>query len=406
MLLLFCSGLIAGAEAAYLSLKPSDILSLHENKKKAGHLVSKHLEDKESLMATILISNIFIKIAAITLFYFLTEQIRVFPSHYIVEFVLKIAVIIAVILLFSEILPKIYARLYAQKVALLMAGPLNILLILTKPLSRLIIYSSNAINKQLTKKEKGFSMNDISQALELSDDEITEGKEILRGIASFGTLNVDEIMTSRVDVVDLDIENKFSRVIDVIIESGYSRIPVYDKSPDEVKGILYVKDLLPHLEKGDSFKWQDLIREAYYVPDTKRINDLLQEFKAHKIHMAVVVDEYGGTSGIVTLEDILEEIVGDIIDEMDEEDINYTTLNDGSYIFDGKTLLRDFYKITGIPEEPFEEISAEVDTVAGLLLEIKGDIPEKHEIIEFANYKFTVLSVDRRHIKKIKISQF
>jgi len=287
-----------------------------------------------------------------------------------------------------------------------MAFPILLATKLFKPLSTIMVKSTNVVNKKLTKKMKGISLDEISHALDLTDDNITEGKEILKGIVTFGNTNAEEIMTSRVDVVDIDIKSELSKVISIIIESGYSRMPVYEEGPDDVKGILYVKDLLPYLNQDNSFNWQNLIRPAYYVPETKRINDLLQEFKTHKMHMAIVVDEYGGTSGIVTLEDILEEIVGDISDELDDDETNFSVLPDGSFVFEGKTLLKEFFKITEIPEEIFEKVSDEPETLAGLLLELKGEIPVKHEVIEYGKYKFTILSADNRRIKKIRFAPY
>lgn len=271
-------------------------------------------------------------------------------------------------------------------------------------MSSLMVRSTNIVNKRLARKMKGISIDEISQALELTDDEATEGKEILKGIVNFGNINVEEIMTARVDVEDLDIHSEFSKVISVVIESGYSRFPVYDEGPDDVKGILYVKDLLPYVGNDNTFKWQKLIRPPYYVPENKRLNDLLQEFKSRRNHMAIVVDEYGGTSGIITLEDILEEIVGEISDEMDEEEVNFVMMPDGNYLFEGKTQIKDFIKITGIPEDTFDKVSAEAETIAGMLLELRGEIPMKNEVVECAGYKFTIMSADQRRIKKIKFT--
>ncbi|SKB38001.1 gliding motility-associated protein GldE [Alkalitalea saponilacus] len=402
LLLLLSSALISGSEVAYFSLKPTDLSEMREGESRAGKRAVKHLENPELLLATILISNNFVNVSIVILTAYIVGELVVFTTPGAWQFIIEVVFITGMILLFGEILPKLYAGLYSRKFSAFMAYPLLVLSRFFKPVSILMVKSTNVVNRRLAKKIKGISLDDISHALELTDDNITEGKDILKGIVSFGNINVEEIMTARVDVVDLDLKSEFSKVISVIVESGYSRIPVYDDGPDDVKGILYVKDLLPHLGKDNSFKWQGLIRQAYYVPDTKRINDLLQEFKTHKIHMAIVVDEYGGTSGIVTLEDILEEIVGEISDEMDEDEINFTIMQDGSYVFEGKTLLKDFFKATGLVEDAFRDVSGEAETLAGLLLEIKGEIPLKHEVVEYPPYKFTIMAADNRRIKKIR----
>lgn len=286
-----------------------------------------------------------------------------------------------------------------------MAGPLKNAARFLKPLSILLVKSSEYVRNKAAQKVRNISLNDLSAALDLTGDEIFEEKHILKSIVTFGNINAGEIMTARVEVTDLEIKSDFNKVLSVIVESGYSRIPVFEETPDNVKGILYVKDLLPHLNQDNTFQWQDLIRPAYYVPETKRINDLLTEFQANKIHMAIVVDEYGGTSGIVTLEDILEEIVGEISDELDEEEDFFSVQPDGSLVFEGKTLLKDFYKITGIDENTFDHVRGEAETLAGLILEVKGIIPEKHEIVEIGPYKFTIIAADNRRIKKIKFVQ-
>jgi gliding motility-associated protein GldE len=248
-------------------------------------------------------------------------------------------------------------------------------------------------------------MDELSHAVELTSADIEEEKEILEGLVKFSNIKAEEIMTARVDVVDLDIKWDFKKVLHVINESGFSRLPVFEDTPDNIKGILYVKDLLLHIDKDASFRWQKLIREAYYIPETKKINDLLREFQMQKTHMAIVVDEYGGTSGIITLEDVIEEIVGEISDELDVDEDTYKKLPDGTYIFEGKTLLNDFYKITDIDEDAFDEVRGDAETLAGLMLEIKGAMPEKNEVIEFNDYRFTILAADSRRIKKIKFKE-
>jgi putative hemolysin len=402
--LLMSSALISGAEVAYFSLKPGDISNMKEQDSRSCHLALRHLEKPELLLASILISNNFVNVGIVILSSYIAGTLVVFGQPGAVQFLFEVIIITGMILFFGEILPKVYAGQFPQKFAAFMSFPLLGIIRFFKPMSLIMVKSTDVVNRRLARTLKGISMDEISHALELTGDELSEGKDILKGIVSFGNTNVEEIMTSRVDVIDVDIKSEFSKVISVIIESGYSRMPVYQDGPDDVKGILYVKDLLPHLGKENTFNWQELIRPAYYVPETKRINDLLQEFKMHKIHMAVVVDEYGGTSGIVTLEDILEEIVGDISDELDEEEVNFTLMPDGAYLFEGKTLIKDFIKATGLGEDTFSKVSGEAETLAGLVLEIKGEIPAKHEVIEYGGYKFTIMAADNRRIKKIKFT--
>ncbi|GAO29114.1 gliding motility-associated protein GldE [Geofilum rubicundum] len=404
VLLLASSALISGSEVAYFSLKPSDIADMKSHASRSYKTALSHLEKPEQLLATILISNNFVNVAIVILASYIAGSLVTYTHPGLLQFLLEVIVITSLILFFGEILPKVYAGQFPKKFAVFMSYPLLVSIRLFKPLSIIMVKSTHLVNKRLGQRMKGISLDEISHALDLTDDNLTEGKDILKGIVTFGSTNVETIMTVRVNVVDIDIKSELSKVIAVIIDSGYSRMPVYEEGPDDVKGILYVKDLLPHLNKDNSFNWQELIRPAYYVPETKRINDLLQEFKTHKIHMAVVVDEYGGTSGIVTLEDILEEIVGDISDELDDDEVSFSVLPDGNFVFEGTTLLKDFFRVTEIPEETFRKISDEPETLAGLLLELKGEIPVKHETIEFGKYKFTILAADYRRIKKIRFA--
>jgi gliding motility-associated protein GldE len=285
-----------------------------------------------------------------------------------------------------------------------MASPLLVLEKLFRPFSFLLIRSNALINEKIKKKpQKNISVDEISQALELtSDTDISDEKEILEGIVRFGNKNVSAIMCPRVDVVSIDITSSFTAVLDVINNSGYSRIPVYQESFDQVRGILYIKDLLPYTEKGESFQWQTLLRPPFFVPENKKVKDLLEDFQKNKIHMAIVVDEYGGSSGIVTMEDVLEEIVGDIADEFDEEETNFVILGEKEFLFDGKILLEDFYEVVGCDNDRFSEVKGEADTLAGLILELKGDIPALHEHIDFENFRFTIESVTNRRIRQVK----
>ena len=306
------------------------------------------------------------------------------------------------LLLFGEIMPKVYATKNALKLSRFMAKPLDITSRVLKPFISILVNSTNFVNRRIARKSGNISMDDLSSVLELSE-ELSEDKEMLEGIIKFGNISVAEIMTPRIDTVDLDIRSNFNKVISVIVESGFSRIPVYHGSPDKIKGILYIKDLLPHINKAENFRWQSLIRAPYFVPETKKINDLLEEFQTNKIHLAVVIDEYGGTSGIVTLEDVIEEIVGEISDEYDDDEKFYVKEGDNRYVFEAKIMLNDFYKITGLDEALFEEIRGDADTLAGLILEAKGDIPNKHDVIIIANCEFKILAADDRRIKKIGV---
>ena len=405
VILLLISASVSCAEMAYFSLSPADINKI-KGVNRRYDLALNHLENPELLLATILIANNFVNVGIVILLTYITSGLMIFNDATILEFLFKVVFITAILLFFCEILPKVYAGQNPKKVVGFMAYPLLAMRKIFKPLSVILVKSTGIVNKRFSKHLKNnISLDEISQAIDLTGDELQDEKDILKGIVTFGNINVSDIMTGRVDVIDIDIKSDFSKVISIIVESGYSRIPVYENSPDNVKGVLYVKDLLPHLNSKNSFEWHKLIRPAYYVPETKRINDLLQEFKSTKVHIAIVVDEYGGTSGIVTMEDILEEIVGEIQDEMDDNEANFSKLPDGSYIFEGKTLLKDFFRIIGIDEEKFEKIAGDAETLAGLLLEVKGEIPSKNEVIEINNMIFTILAVNDRRVRKIKIIQ-
>ncbi|MFT3740842.1 MAG: gliding motility-associated protein GldE [Breznakibacter sp.] len=404
LVLLIFSALISGSEVAFFSLRPADIDQLRKDKSKNSDVLLKHLEQPEWLLATVLIANNFINVGIVMLLAFGLTAASDFGEMAWAKFLFEAVVITSVILFFGEILPKVYATRFANKFARFMAFPIMGARKVTKPLAFILVSSTNLVNRRLSRKVKSLSMDQLSQALELTANELTDEKDILEGIVKFGNIYVGEIMTPRVDVIDLDCKSDYNKVLAVIVESGYSRIPVYEETPDNVKGVLYVKDLLAHLDEPTGFEWQKTIRPAYFVPETKKINDLLAEFQSKKIHLAIVVDEYGGTAGIVTLEDILEEIVGDISDETDDEEVNYSVLPDGSYIFEGKTLLNDFHKVTNTSDDVFEDVEGDAETLAGLLLEIKGEIPKKNETIEYRDYHFTVVSADNRRIKKVKFT--
>ena len=306
------------------------------------------------------------------------------------------------ILLAGEIIPKLYANRSQLNMVIFMAGPLTFLSRLFRPLSALLIGSTSIISKRMDKKDN-LSIDQLSKALELTKDTaINEEKDILEGIVRFGNIDAVDIIRPRINVIAIDGSSSYQQVKEIITEHGYSRMPVYEENLDNITGILYVKDLLQHLDEKEDFHWQTLIRPAYFVPETKKINDLLEEFQTKKVHLAIVVDEYGGTTGIVTMEDIIEEIVGDINDEYDEQEIVYTRDKNGAYIFEASTLLNDFYKITDIEEDSFQEVEGDADTLAGLILEIKGELPHKDEVITYKEHQFKVLEVDNRRIKKIQ----
>lgn len=404
LLLLFSSAMISGSEVAYFSLSAAEKQKL----KKPGRTnqrVLENLDNPEKLLATILVTNNFVNVGIIILTAYVSNGLISFTDAPILEFTFQVVLITFFLLLFGEIIPKVYATHSALRFSKTMALPLQTLEKLFRPINSILIFSTGFVNKRMQKHRKNISIDEISQALELtSDHELSDEKDILEGIVKFGNKNVSEIMKSRVDVVALDIKTEFDEVINTINDSGYSRIPVYIDSFDNVSGILYIKDILPHYHKTKAFKWQTLIRPPFYVPDTKKISSLLEEFQKSKIHLAIVVDEYGGTSGIVTLEDILEEIVGDITDEFDEEENFFTKINDKTFLFDAKVLLGDFYRITNCDDTIFDDVKGDADTLAGLILELKGEIPKINEEIKCKQFVFTIKEVDNRRIKEIKVT--
>jgi putative hemolysin len=404
LLLLLISALISGSEVAYFSLSASDKQKLFKNKNKTNQRVINNLKNPEKLLATILVANNFVNIGIIILATYVTSNLVTFLNSQVIEFVIQVVLITFFLLLFGEIFPKIYATHFALKFARFMAFPLGTLEKIFRPVNSILIYSTSFVNKRLKKHRKEISMEEISQALELtSDKELSEEKDILQGIVKFGNKNVEEIMKPRVDVISLDIKTGFSKVLQTINDTGFSRIPVFIDSLDNISGILYIKDILPHSHKENSFKWQKLIRAPFHVPETKKINSLLEEFQKRKVHLAIVVDEYGGTSGIVTLEDILEEIVGDITDEFDEEENFFSKISENTFLFNGKVLLGDFYKTLKCDNNVFDEVKGDADTLAGLILELKGEIPIIQEKISYKKFHFTIEAVDNRRIKQIKV---
>ena len=406
ILLLYASGFVSASEIAFFSLSPSDLSKIEENEHPSDSRIKALLDDSERLLATILISNNFVNVTIIMLCNFFFASVIDFGDAKLLEFILITVVLTFLLLLFGEIMPKIYSAQNTLKFCRKAAPVISELLSVFKPVSNLLVHSTFLINK-LTRKRKvpNLSVDDLSQALELTDkNEISEESNMLKGIIRFGEETAEEVMTSRLDIVDLEINTPFPDVIKCIVDNAYSRIPVYEESRDNIKGILYIKDLLPYLDKGADFKWQNLIRPAYFVPETKMIDDLLRDFQANKIHIAIVVDEFGGTSGIVTMEDIIEEIVGEINDEYDEEERTYVKISENVYIFEGKTLLSDFYKLAEIDPDDFESVAGDADTLAGLLLELKGEFPVLHEVINFNRYRFEILEMDARRIVKVKVT--
>lgn len=373
-----------------------------EGKHPSDRKITNLLSDTERLLATILITNNFVNVTIIMLCNYFFMSVFLFHSA-IAEFLVLTVALTFLLLLFGEIMPKIYSAQRTLGFCRFAAPGILAFRAIFYPLASLLVRSTSFLNKHVTRKNHNISVDELSHALELTDkSELSEENNILEGIIRFGGETAKEVMTSRLDVVDLDIHTPFKEVLNCIVENVYSRIPVYADTKDNIKGILYIKDLLPHLNKGGNFRWQSLIRPAYFVPETKMIDDLLRDFQTNKIHIAIVVDEFGGTSGIVTMEDIIEEIVGEIRDEYDEEEYNYSILNEHTWVFEGKTLLTDFYKITKIDEEAFDEVAGDADTLAGLLLELKGEFPALHEKVVYGRYEFEVLEMDSRRILKLK----
>ncbi len=403
-LLLFISGFASGSEIAFFSLSPTDLNELDEEKNVEDAKIKQLRDDLERTLATILIANNLVNVTIIMLFtYFFSHTID-FGNAWWVEFLMITVLLTFLLLLFGEIMPKVYA---GQRPLSFCRKAVNGILFCRKvfyPFASVVMTSGKLADKVMLKESHALSVDDLEQALELTDKEdLKDEQRILEGIVRFGDETAKEIMTSRQDVVDLDFKSTYQEVLQCIVENNYSRIPVYQDNSDNIRGILYIKDLLPHLSKGPAFRWQSLIRPPYFVPETKKIDDLLREFQENKVHIAIVVDEFGGTSGIVTLEDVLEEIVGEINDEYDEDEKSYTRINSNTYVFEGKTLLSDFYKILKIDDETFEEVEGDADSLAGLLLEIKGDFPKLHEKIEYQNFIFEIQEMDERRISKVKV---
>ncbi len=419
-LLLICSALVSGSEVAFFSLNPQSRKELDETKSKAASQVLALLSRPKKLLATILISNNFVNVALVLLSSIISNELFTFTDFSwksdfsgelliqasTLQFLTNVVAITFIILLFGEVIPKVYATKYPKQLALFMSIPFGGLVSFFHPLSFILVKSTNIIDKKYKKKSNQLSVDELGHALDITDDSATseDEKKILEGIVKFGNTDVKAIMSPRVDVVSVDCEAPYNELLELILESGFSRLPVYKDDFDHVSGIIYIKDLLPHLKERADFDWLKLLREPFYVPENKKIDDLLQEFQEKKTHMAIVVDEYGGSQGIITLEDIIEEIVGEISDEFDDDDLAYSKIDDYNFVFEAKTPLRDVYKILEVSDELFEEAKGESDTLAGFLLELAGRIPKKNEKIKFEGFLFTVEAADKRRIKRIKVT--
>ena len=406
IVLLGLSAFASASEIAYFSLSPSDLSELSEERTEQDKAINMLRDDSERTLATILITNNFVNVTIIMLCnYIFTSLVCFGEKAYWLQFLIVTVLLTFLLLLFGEIIPKVYSR--EDPLAFCRRSVSGILFFrrLFWVFESILLRSGFLASKVIKNDQQMLSVDELEHALELTDkNDIKEEQKMLQGIVRFGDETVREVMTSRQDIVALNINSPFSDVLKSIVENNYSRIPVYQNNDDNIKGVLYIKDLLPHLAKPTSFKWQTLMRPPHFVPETKRLDDMMKDFKENKVHIAIVVDEFGGTSGLITLEDILEEIVGEINDEYDEEDTSYSKLNYNTYVFDGKTLLSDVTKILEVDDDYFSEIEGDADSLAGLLLEIKGDFPTMHERIEYRNFMFEILKVDGRRISKVKIT--
>jgi putative hemolysin len=405
IVLLFLSAIVSGAEVALFSLSQKDIDDAVQENLSKGKVISELLDKPKKLLATLLVANNFFNIGVVILFSFMGESVFATIDSPVFRFVLEVILVTSLILLFAEVLPKVYASRNNVKFAKRIAYPIafldKLLTPISLPMRGITLYLQNKLGKQ----KNSFSINQLSQALELTDSEGTSSEEqkILEGIVSFGNTDTKQVMSPRIDIFALEISEPFSAIYPKIIEKGFSRIPVYSDNIDQIEGILFVKDLLPHIDKED-FNWASLIREAFFVPENKKLDNLLKDFQSLKSHLAIVVDEYGGTSGLVSLEDVIEEIVGDISDEFDDENLNFSQIDDKNFLFEGKINLKDFYRIIDVDEDVFESRKGEAETLAGFILEILGNFPKKDQKIHFENCVFTIETVDKKRVKQIKVT--
>jgi len=401
-----CSALISGAEVALFSLKKGDIETADADSSKSIILITSLLERPKKLLATILVANNFINIAIVILFAYIGKFLFSSIENEVFRFLLEVICATFLILLFGEIIPKIYASRNSLKFSIAIARPLRFLDVVFSPISIPLQFITIQIQNGLGKQKSNISVDQLSQALELTNDDDTtkEEQQILQSIVSFGNTDTKQVMRPRMDIFAVNIDAEFNTIIPEIINNGYSRIPVFEENIDKVVGILYVKDLLPHLNKK-IFDWKTILREPFFVPENKKLDDLMQEFQIKKVHLAIVVDEYGGTSGVISLEDIIEEIVGDISDEYDVDDLNFSKIDENNYRFDGKTSLKDIYKILSIEDNSlFEDKKGEAETIAGFILELSGGFPRVGSEINFGNYVFTIEAIDKKRIKQIRLT--
>ena len=405
-ILLFCSALVSAAEVAYFSLTPKDMDQCSRKHPSEAIIIAKLLEKPKKLLATLLVANNFINIGVVILFSFIGQNLFTSIASAILKFVVEVIVVTFLILLFGEVLPKVYASRNNTKFAIFFAYSLSILDKLLSPISIPMRSLTIYLHEKLAGKQKSsFSVDQLSQALELTSSAETSNEEqkILVGIVSFGNTDTKQVMSPRIDIFALEIDEAFEEIIPKITEKGFSRIPVYKDNIDHIEGVLFVKDLIPHINKK-IFDWKTLLREPFFVPENKKLDNLLKDFQNMKSHLAIVVDEYGGTSGLISLEDIIEEIVGDISDEFDVENLNYSQIDDKNFIFEGKINLKDFYRIIDVDEELFEIRKGEAETLAGFILEILGNFPRKGQKINFEKIRFTIETVDKKRIKQIKVT--
>ncbi len=410
IVLLCLSAMMSGAEVAFFSLKKQQRERLSASDSKRENMVAELLHFPKRLLATLLIANNFVNIGIVILSAYITSIFSIPGEELtIIGWIVQVLLVTFIILLFGEVMPKIYANHFSEKFAVLIAYPIYFLrnIFWWAGFSRTLVFLSDIVDKRLAKKGHDISVDDLSHALDLTSTKEnieTEDHKILRGIVTFGNTEVKQIMKPRMDVKAFEFDTPFTELLPQLVEAGYSRLPVYKESFDNVAGIIYSKDLLTHFDKKDDFKWQELLRTPFFVPENKKIDDLLAEFQKTQVHLAVVVDEYGGTSGIVTLEDVMEEIVGDITDEFDDDELVYSKLDEHNFVFEGKISLSNFYRITGIDGEAFEESKGEADSLAGFILEKEGKIPVKNSKINFGNIEFTIESVDTKKIKRVKVT--
>lgn len=404
-ILLFLSAIVSGAEVALFSLSQKDIDETLQDNLPKGKIISNLLDKPKKLLATLLVANNFLNIGVVILFSFIGQNIFDNIGSPVLKFILEVILVTFLILLFAEVLPKVYASRNNIKFAKWVAYPISFLDKLLSPISLPMRSVTLYLQNKLGKQKNSFSINQLSQALELTDSEGTSKDEqkILEGIVSFGNTDTKQVMSPRIDIFGLEISESFEAIYPKIIEKGFSRIPVYRDNIDQIEGVLFVKDLLPHIDKKE-FDWTTLMREAFFVPENKKLDNLLKDFQSLKSHLAIVVDEYGGTSGLVSLEDVIEEIVGDISDEFDDENLNFSQIDEKNFLFEGKINLKDFYRIIEVDEDIFESHKGEAETLAGFILEILGNFPKKDQKIAFENCVFTIETVDKKRIKQIKVT--